>query len=635
MIRRSVVRTCGALALFSVGCAGAPDADRPAPVATGAASSALSTPFAPSSLATSDGACVTLTEGKVALAPCTNDASQSFVFDLVSGVVRAEGDPSTCLAQDGDRIASAPCVEKESAHLLLATTWLRQGERCLSVAKPKTPAVLAACDDAPATRFVLGAAGEVRDRAGFCLSPKWPEAGAPIVSLTCKQDPMQRWRKRDDGRWILAQTAGTAKELCLSGNEKGAVLAPCAETDAAWDLVARVGFGEAAEKADVCLVPTEIGGPVQLSPCGKDGRERWTVLAPHIWDIFAKSIQEISLGGSTGYFRLGDGRVFGWGASDHGQLQMHTTSAWASPTQLAVHKERVVAGEEHACVLENGNVACWGGGSRLQQGTGSRNDRVAAGPIEGLKGVRDLAATRFATCALVAGGDVVCWGTFVASEKTVELPTPKPVLNDIVELAAGSQHVCGRDAGGKVACFGGDAWGGAGSGADGKSLHEAQAIDFPDRATRLFAGGDATCAVLASGATSCVGSNGMGAFATGAPARLRLFSPSPIPGLVGATLALGEGHSCADMGDGVLSCWGDNGSGQLGEAPSVGRTTRAPVPGMTKIGAFAVTRDHAPHATCAALADDSLVCVGAVPGFGGKPGEKPQTLWPVAPSVVK
>jgi len=68
-------------------------------------------------------------------------------------------------------------------------------------------------------------------------------------------------------------------------------------------------------------------------------------------------------------------------------------------------------------------------------------------------------------------------------------------------------------------------------------------------------------------------------------------------------LALGGLHTCARKHDGTLWCWGDNGSGQLGDGTMVGKSSPGQV---TSLGAAVVEVALGSSHTCARKQDGTL-----------------------------
>ena len=99
-------------------------------------------------------------------------------------------------------------------------------------------------------------------------------------------------------------------------------------------------------------------------------------------------------------------------------------------------------------------------------------------------------------------------------------------------------------------------------------------------ATAIAAGGNHTCAILDTGAVKCWGDNGTGQLGQGDTAD-RGDGPgemgdnlAPIDlgtGRTATAIAAGAGHTCAILDDGEIKCWGQNGSGQLAQGDTVPR----------------------------------------------------------------
>jgi alpha-tubulin suppressor-like RCC1 family protein len=177
-------------------------------------------------------------------------------------------------------------------------------------------------------------------------------------------------------------------------------------------------------------------------------------------------------------------------------------------------------------------------------------------------------------------------------------------------VAAGDEHACAVTSDGGLLCWGKNDAGQLGPGAAGL-LRSVRPVTVPlTGVTAVAAGGQQTCALLGSGATSsvsCWGANAAGQLGGGSTT-----ATAAIVGnvLTGATaLALGARHSCAIVGSGVAAavwCWGANDNGQLG----TGNLTAHAAPVGTRVAAGATSLSAAGDDTCA-VAAGAASCWGA------------------------
>jgi hypothetical protein len=131
------------------------------------------------------------------------------------------------------------------------------------------------------------------------------------------------------------------------------------------------------------------------------------------------------------------------------------------------------------------------------------------------------------TCAVLADGQLACWGLNLSGQST-------PPSGTFTQVSAGSYHSCGVRVDGTLACWG--------ENSEGESSPPAGVF------TQVSTGQLHSCGLRSDGTLACWGSNWLG-------------QSSPPPGTF-TQLSAGDNHGCAIATDGTLACWGSNSSGQ-------------------------------------------------------------------------
>jgi len=368
-----------------------------------------------------------------------------------------------------------------------------------------------------------------------------------------------------------------------------------------------------------------------------------------------------------------NGAVKCWGYNGAGQLGLGDTKNRGDLTgemgkslpTVALGSGRtavgLAAGDLHSCaLLDNGTVKCWGFNDDGQLGLGDTNDRgtdpsemgnilpaVALGT--GRTAVGLVAGGRH-TCALLDNGAVKCWGNNTygqlglgdANRRGDAPSTMGDALPAVafgagrtaVEFAAGYLHTCARLDNGAVKCWGNNAHGQLGlgntsrrggvSGEMGDAL-PAVALGTGRTAAALAAGGFHTCARLDNGTVKCWGNNADGQLGLGdtnrrgsAPSQMDNALPAVAlgAGRTAVALATGGRHTCAQLDNGTVKCWGYNGTGQLGLGDA--RTRGIAASGMGDVlpavalgaGRTAVALAAGDNHTCARLDNGAIKCWG-------------------------
>ena len=214
-------------------------------------------------------------------------------------------------------------------------------------------------------------------------------------------------------------------------------------------------------------------------------------------------------------------------------------------------------GNGTACAVDSaGSVYCWGNNNSGKAGQPLAGDQVhcatqvfmnpPAGPNAALTNAKKVAISAYATCALVGGGGVSCWGAGEARGNGTTNNTSNQVTS-VTPLAGAINAV---------------AIAGGGAGFNGNTF----------------------CAALADGTATCWGSDVNGEIGDGQAASAGSIYDHPtqvtnLPGKVIDVSGASSGYAfCAVLADqGVLRCWGYARKGSLGNGSAIVGVQSSPV----------------------------------------------------------
>ncbi|MCA9704967.1 MAG: hypothetical protein KDK70_03845 [Myxococcales bacterium] len=279
---------------------------------------------------------------------------------------------------------------------------------------------------------------------------------------------------------------------------------------------------------------------------------------------------------------------------------------------------QLAAGADFACGLtKHGVVYCWGDG-RFGQ-TGSR-EAQEVGPwpraVPGLERVARLGVGRFHACALWSSGAAACWGHnavgLLGNGDELDSPVPVEVVGlpgPILALGSGATvaHGCAVLASGALWCWGSNDHGQLGDGTITRARTRPRPVAGLEDVRGFAVGYIHTCAVDAGGRVSCWGWNPHGLVDSDAPDTADFTVPRPKAGLADVVqLTAGNHHSCARHASGKVSCWGFEGQGQLGDGSGHEHAEPRPVAGLDDAVDLASGGSH----SCAVRREGTVVCWG-------------------------
>jgi alpha-tubulin suppressor-like RCC1 family protein len=294
--------------------------------------------------------------------------------------------------------------------------------------------------------------------------------------------------------------------------------------------------------------------------------------------------------------QLGDGS---WGFGNDSRVPVAVYVPGAQVLMTAV-------GWAHSCgLLAGGAVRCWGNNEAGQLGTGLVEGSRFPAPVALSGESYGVLAGWMFSCAITGPASLECWGDDAYGQlgkpdagALERAPVPVTNVADVTSLravAVGKEHACvAYDAGtvlGAVRCWGRGDSGQLGHGATpsvqrtGVEVEVAAGVPLLD-VVALAAGGAHTCAVTSAGALSCWGANGSGQLGAGAGDRTQRTRATPVASLASGVggVAAGTDHTCAlvDVGTDAeaLWCWGLNDRGQLGDGTTQSRTVPVRITGF-------------------------------------------------------
>ena len=278
-----------------------------------------------------------------------------------------------------------------------------------------------------------------------------------------------------------------------------------------------------------------------------------------------------------------------------------------------------------SCVNYLGSYQC-GMCSSAQVGTGIPS-RAGVMCSSGLQSVGAVGA--FFSCALLGNGTVGCWGT--GSPDGVSTATPHVVagLTNVTQVGVGLDFACALTNIGAVYCWGNDASGQLGNDPAFAAQTTPQMVSgfnglaSDSSATALAVGYGHACATMKyNGSVRCWGNNASGQLGNASQTN----SPTPVlanahasPAIAATALTAGYAHTCALTSLSTVVCWGDRSEGQLGDGnisatpiTSIESSTVQAVHmigGVSTLGHVALIAAGYRH-TCAVDVNGQLYCWG-------------------------
>jgi alpha-tubulin suppressor-like RCC1 family protein len=340
------------------------------------------------------------------------------------------------------------------------------------------------------------------------------------------------------------------------------------------------------------------------------------------------------------------GNVFCWGENHGGQLDDGAGVNRSGATLalgLSGNSVAVTAGLYHACALSAaGGVKCWGDNANGQLGDGTNNQNAPPVTPVGLdNGVQAISAGGYHTCALTNAGAVLCWGYNGEGElgdgTTNDHPNPTQVSgleSGVKAISTGMYGSCALTTSGAVFCWGNNVYGSVGDGIqtwDRRTL-PSQVYGLRSGTSAITSGDYHSCALSAAGGVICWGNNDSGQLGNAdlnAQHKYAAFAPVQVDGFADpqTEITAGAEHTCSISLTGAARCWGSNAQGELG---GLGQQFVAFVPPtlVSRLSSQVSYLAAGSQGTCALVTTGAVLCWGAM-GFTVEGFTYPKIVLPI------
>lgn len=280
-----------------------------------------------------------------------------------------------------------------------------------------------------------------------------------------------------------------------------------------------------------------------------------------------------------------DGQLWCWGYNGQGQLGDGTTTSRSHPVAVGTRAgwSSVAPGLSHTCALrDDGTAWCWGFNATGQLGDGSTAQRLVPVQVGRASNWTAIGTGSSHTCALKGDGTAWCWGSNSFGKlgnghhgRTFSpIPVKVRTTSTWSSLDVGNQHTCAVGSDASAWCWGSNVSGQLGIGSFGRR----NSSDVPARIgsgtdwTSLHSGYETTCGVRGGATGWCWGDNSSGQL--GDATTVRRSVPTRVAGSHHwVDIEPGGDHTCGVRPDGTAWCWGGNEFGQLGDGTHTSRST--------------------------------------------------------------
>jgi alpha-tubulin suppressor-like RCC1 family protein len=294
----------------------------------------------------------------------------------------------------------------------------------------------------------------------------------------------------------------------------------------------------------------------------------------------AQGVTPVIAAGEANSFAIDkNGKLWGWGSDEFGQLGTGSQTLFPSPVKagdsfMSVRSSPtqsvLTAGNSHALALKSdGSLWSWGYNTYGQLGSGTTT--ASSAPFQVGTGYRSVTAGYAFSLAIKSDGTLWAWGDNsygqLGDGTTSQRATPLQIGTGFVSVAAGFCHSVGIKVDGTLWAWGCNDQGQLGDGTTNATwIPKLIGSNYSSATARIYH----TLALKNDGTLFAWGNNDSGQLGDGTTT-IRLAPVRVAEGF--QSIAAGYSHAAGIKADGTLWAWGGNWLGQLGDGTFVQRNS--------------------------------------------------------------
>ena len=276
------------------------------------------------------------------------------------------------------------------------------------------------------------------------------------------------------------------------------------------------------------------------------------------------------------------GVLMSWGDNIYGKLGTGTSGGASFTPQIVDVNTRykfISSKYGHTCAITISDaLKCWGFNSDGQLGDGTLVQKNFPVTVDAGVNYKFVSVGASFSCGITTAGVLKCWGlndTGQVGDGTLTSRSLPVVINSGTSynsVSLGYSHTCGITTTGILKCWGSDTVGQIGDGLLPTDRFTPYVVDSGVNYSSISSANNTNCAITTTGILKCWGENSSGQIGDGSMTA-RTAPVTIESGIPYESISAGGDHTCGVTTGKLFKCWGLNNNGQLGIGTTGGAVT--------------------------------------------------------------